>query len=58
MDVLNRAGRELALIPNLGELLQAVADLLKEGFSYENVQVFWVDQANSTLQLRALVGIM
>ena len=58
VDVLNRAGRELALIPNLGELLQAVADLLREGFSYENVQVFWVDQANSTLQLRALVGIM
>ena len=41
LDVLNRAGRELALIPNLGELLQAVADLLREGFSYENVQVFW-----------------
>jgi signal transduction histidine kinase len=58
LDVLNRAGRELALIPDLGDLLRAVADLLKEGFSYENVQVFWVDQANSTLQLRALVGLM
>ena len=42
----------------MGELLQAAADLLREGFSYENVQVFWVDQANSTPQLRALVGIM
>ena len=58
LDVLNRAGRALDLIPNLDELLQAVAYLLREGFSYENVQVFWVDQANSTLQVRALVGIM
>jgi len=58
LDVLNRAGRALDLIPNLDELLQAVAYHLREGFSYENVQVFWVDQANSTLQLRALVGIM
>ncbi len=58
LDDLNRAGRELALIPDLGELLRAVANLLKEGFSYENVQIFWVDQANSTLQLRALVGTM
>ena len=58
LDVLNRAGRELALIPDLGDLLRAVADLLREGFSYENVQVFWADQVNNTLQLRALVGLM
>lgn len=58
LDGLNRAGRELALIPDLGDLLRTVADLLREGFSYENVQVFWADQVNSTLQLRASVGLM
>lgn len=58
LDVLNRAGRELSLIFELGELLRTVAEMLKEGFNYENVQIFWADQANNTLQLRALVGLM
>lgn len=58
LDVLNRAGRELALIPDIGDLLRAVADLLREGFSYENVQVYWVDEANEALHLRASVGLM
>lgn len=58
LDVLNRAGRELALIPDIGDLLRGVADLLREGFRYENVQVYWVDEANESLQLRASVGLM
>ncbi|MCI0846656.1 MAG: GAF domain-containing sensor histidine kinase [Chloroflexi bacterium] len=58
LDFLNRAGRELTRIFDLDQLLQRVAELLQEGFGYQNVQVYWVDQDNSTLQLRALAGLV
>ena len=57
LDLLNRAGRELIQIFDLDQLLQKVAGLLREGFEYQNVQVYWVDQANHALQLRALAGL-
>ena len=57
LDLLNRAGRELTRIFDLDQLLDKVAGLLREGFDYQNVQVYWVDQDNKTLQLRALAGL-
>ena len=57
LDFLNRAGRELTRIFDLDQLLHRVAELLREGVAYQNVQVYWVDQANNTLQLRALAGL-
>jgi two-component system sensor histidine kinase DevS len=43
LDVLNLMGRELTRIFDLDKLLEKVADLLREGFRYQNVQIFWVD---------------
>ena len=57
LDVLNRIGRELTRILDLDKLLQTVAQLVREGFSYQNLQVFWVDRANNVMQIRALVGL-
>ena len=56
LDVLNRAGRELSRILDLDELFQMVVELLREGFNYRNVKIFWVDVADSTLQVRAVAG--
>ena len=56
LDVLNRAGRELSRILDLDELFQMVVELLREGFNYRNVKIFWVDLADSTLQVRAGAG--
>lgn len=58
LDVLNRAGRELTSIFDLDELFNAVAQLLREGFNYQNIQVYWVDGANNQLQVRAVVGLV
>ncbi len=57
LDLLNRLGRELTRIFDLDRLLQQVAELLQVGFNYQNVQVFWVDNAQDVLQVRALVGL-
>ena len=56
LDGLNRIGNELTRILDLEKLLQAVAKLLHEGFPYQNVEVFWVDQPSSTIKLRSLAG--
>jgi signal transduction histidine kinase len=58
LDLLNRLGRELTRIFDLDQVLQRVAELLQEGFNYQNVQVFWVDQARDVLHIRALVGLV
>ena len=58
LDVLNRAGRELTSIFDLDKLLHAVAELLRQGFNYPSVQVFWVDRANQVLQVRAVAGLI
>ena len=58
LDVLNRAGRELTSILDLDKLLHAVAELLRQGFNYPSVQVFWVDRANQVLQVRAIAGLI
>ena len=56
LDVLNVMGRELTRIFDLDRLLEKVAELLREGFQYQNVQILWVDRENNTLQVRALAG--
>ncbi|MDA1129600.1 MAG: GAF domain-containing sensor histidine kinase [Chloroflexi bacterium] len=56
LDVLNLMGRELTRIFDLDLLLKKVADLLREGFQYRNVQIFWVDRENNAIQIRALAG--
>ena len=56
LDVLNLMGRELTRIFDLDRLLEKVADLLREGFQYQNVQIFWVDRENNAIRLRALAG--
>lgn len=56
LDVLNLMGRELNRIFDLDRLLKKVADLLREGFQYQNVQIFWVDLENNAIQVRALAG--
>ncbi len=57
LDVLNRIGRELTRIFDLDRLLQTVAELVQESFSYQNVQVLWLDKASNYLHTRALVGL-
>ena len=49
-------GRELTRIFDLDRLLEKVAELLREGFSYQNVQIFWVDLENNAITIRALAG--
>ena len=56
LDILNRMDRELTRIFDLGRLLEKVADLLREGFQYQNIQIFWVDQENNAIRARALAG--
>ena len=56
LDVLNLMGRELTRIFELDRLLEKVAELLREGFQYHNVQIFWVDRENNAIQVRALAG--
>ena len=58
LDVLNLMGRELTRIFDLDRLLRKVADLLREGFQYQNVQIFWVDRENNAIQVRALAGML
>ena len=58
LDVLNLMGRELTRIFDLDRLLEKVAELLREGFQYQNVQILWVDRENNTLQVRALAGLV
>ena len=58
LDVLNLMGRELTRIFDLGRLLEKVAELLREGFQYENVQIFWVDRENNAIEVRAVAGLM
>ena len=57
LDVLNLMGRELTRIFDLDLLLKKVAELLREKFQYQNVQIFWVDRENNAIQLRALAGL-
>ncbi|MFQ6027153.1 MAG: GAF domain-containing protein [Dehalococcoidia bacterium] len=58
LDTLNRVGRELTGILDLDTLLQRVAELLRESFEYQNVQVFWIDRASDSMQVRAVVGVL
>ena len=58
LDVLNLMGRELTRIFDLERLLKKVAELLREGFQYQNVQIFWVDRENNAIQIRALAGLL
>ncbi len=58
LDVLNLMGRELTRIFDLDLLLKKVAELLREGFQYQNVQIFWVDRENNAIQIRALAGLL
>ena len=58
LDVLNRMSRELTRIFDLDLLLKKVADLLRKGFQYQNVQIFWVDRENNAIQVRALAGLL
>ena len=57
LDVLNLMGQELARIFDLDLLLKKVAELLREGFQYPNVQIYWVDRENNAIQVRALAGL-
>ena len=57
LDVLNRVGRELTRIFDLETLLNKVAELLHEGFQYQNVQILWVDRESNSLQVRAMVAM-
>lgn len=57
LDGLNRIGRELTRVLDLERLPHTVARLLHEGFSYQNVRVFWVDKVSQVLRLRALIGL-
>ena len=57
LDVLNLMGRELTRIFDLGLLLQKVAQLLREGFRYQNVRIFWVDRENNSIEVRAVAGL-
>ena len=57
LDVLNLMGRELTRIFDLDRLLEKVAELLREGFQYQNVHIFWVDRENNAIQIRALAGL-
>ncbi|MBC8281131.1 MAG: GAF domain-containing sensor histidine kinase [Chloroflexi bacterium] len=56
LDVLNLMGRELTRIFDLDRLLEKVAELLRDGFQYQNVQIFWVDLENNAIAIRALAG--
>lgn len=56
LDVLSLMGRELTRIFDLDRLLEKVAELLREVFSYQNVQIFWVDLENNAIRVRALAG--
>ena len=56
LDVLNLMGRELTRIFDLGRLLEKVAESLREGFQYQNVQIFWVDRENKAIEVRAVAG--
>jgi len=58
LDVFNLMGRVLTRIFDLDRLLEKVADLLREGFRYQNVQIFWVDRESNAIQLRALAGLL
>ena len=58
LDVLNLTGRELTRIFDLGRSLEKVAELLREGFQYQNVQIFWVDRENNAIEVRAVAGLM
>jgi len=56
LDVLNLMGREMTRIFDLDQLLEKVAELMREGFRYQNVQIFWVDRESNAIQIRALAG--
>ena len=56
LKALNRIGGEFSRILELDELLQTVTEELRSSFDYQNIQVFWVDQASGSLQLEAKVG--
>ena len=56
LDVLNLMGRELTRIFDLDRLLEKVAELLRDGFQYQNVQIFWVDLESNAITVRALAG--
>ena len=58
LDVRNLMGRELTRIFDLDLLLKKVAELLREGFQYQNVQIFWVDRENNAITLRAWAGLL
>ena len=58
LNVLNLTGRELTPIFDLDRLMAKVAELLREGFQYQNVQILWVDRENNTMQVRALTGLV
>ncbi|HCP23419.1 MAG: GAF domain-containing sensor histidine kinase [SAR202 cluster bacterium] len=56
LDMLNLMGRELTRIFDL-DLLLKKAELLCEGFQYQNVQIFWVDRESNSIQVRAVAGL-
>ncbi len=56
LDVLNLMGQELTRIFDVDRLLERVADLMREGFQYQNIQIFWIDRENNAIQVRALAG--
>jgi len=58
LDVLNLMGREMTRIFDLDRLLEKVAELMREGFRYQNVQIFWIDRENNAIQVRALAGMV
>ena len=56
LDGLNHIGNELTRIFDLDTLLQRLAEMLRDGFNYPNVQVYWVDAATESIWTRAVVG--
>ena len=57
LDLLSLVGRELTRILDLETLLNKVAELLRDGFQYQNVQIFWVDRESNSIQVRAMAGM-
>ncbi|MDA0264766.1 MAG: GAF domain-containing sensor histidine kinase [Chloroflexi bacterium] len=58
LNVLNLMGQVLTRIFDLDILLDQVAELLRKGFNYENVQIFSVDHDNNAIQVRAMAGMI
>jgi len=56
LAVVNQVARQVALILDPDPLLQEIVTAIRQGFEYDNVSIFLLDEAGGELKMRTLAG--